>query len=390
MNVSLKSLVGKLNDTCRSALEGAAGLCLTRTHYDVDVEHLFVKLCEMPDTDLQRVLRQYEVDQARLLRDLTRALDRLKTGNARTPALSPRIPRLVTEAWTVASIGFGAPRIRSGHLLLALLANDDLARLARESSPEFQKISPEDLQARLPDLVAGSGEDKDEARLGPAEAAEGRPVGTGKTPALDQYTIDLTTRARQGEIDPVLGRDFEIRQMVDILTRRRQNNPILTGEAGVGKTAVVEGLALRIAAGDVPPPLKNVSLRVLDLALLQAGGRGEGGVREPPQVGDRGGEGLAATGDPVHRRGAHDDRGRGAGRAGGCRQPPEARAGPRRAAHHRRHHLVRVQEVFRKGCGPGPPLPGHQGGGAHGGAGRGDDAGVGGHAGEPPQRPHPG
>jgi type VI secretion system protein VasG len=271
MNVSLKSLVGKLNDTCRSALEGAAGLCLTRTHYDVDVEHLFVKLCEMPDTDLQRVLRQYEVDQARLLRDLTRALDRLKTGNARTPALSPRIPRLVTEAWTVASIGFGAPRIRSGHLLLALLANDDLARLARESSPEFQKISPEDLQARLPDLVAGSGEDKDEARLGPAEAAEGRPVGTGKTPALDQYTIDLTTRARQGEIDPVLGRDFEIRQMVDILTRRRQNNPILTGEAGVGKTAVVEGLALRIAAGDVPPPLKNVSLRVLDLALLQAG-----------------------------------------------------------------------------------------------------------------------
>jgi type VI secretion system protein VasG len=271
MNVSLKSLIGKLNDTCRSALEGAAGLCLTRTHYDVDIEHLFLKLSETPDTDLQRVLRQYEVDQARLSRDLTRALDRLKTGNARTPALSPRIPRLLTEAWTAASIGFGAPRIRSGHLLLALLTNEDLARLARESSPEFQKISPEDLQARLPDVVAGSGEDKDEARLGAPEGAEGRPVGTGKTPSLDQYTIDLTTRARKGEIDPVLGRDFEIRQMVDILTRRRQNNPILTGEAGVGKTAVVEGLALRIAAGDVPPPLRNVSLRVLDLALLQAG-----------------------------------------------------------------------------------------------------------------------
>jgi type VI secretion system protein VasG len=271
MNVSIKSLIGKLNDTCRSALEAAAGLCLTRTHYDVDIEHLFVKLGEAPDTDFQRVLRQYEVDQPRLLRDLTRALDRLKTGNARTPALSPRIPRLVTEAWTVASIGFGAPRIRSGHLLLALLANEDLARLARESSPEFQKISPEDLQARLPDLVAGSGEDKDEARYAGPEAAERGPVGSGRTPALDQYTIDLTARARQGEIDPVLGRDFEIRQMVDILTRRRQNNPILTGEAGVGKTAVVEGLALRIAAGDVPPPLRNVSLRVLDLALLQAG-----------------------------------------------------------------------------------------------------------------------
>lgn len=278
MNVSLKSLIDKLNDTCRSALEAAAGLCLTRTHYDVDIEHLFVKLIEAPDTDLQRVFRQYEVNQARLSKDLTRALDRLKTGNARTPALSPRIPRLISEAWTIASVEFGANRVRSGHLLLALVSNDDLASLARESSEEFRKVSPEELRQRLPDLVAGSAEDKAEARAAVTEEAGGpRAVPGSKTPALDQYTMDLTARAKKGDIDPVLGRDSEIRQVIDILTRRRQNNPILTGEAGVGKTAVVEGLALRIVAGDVPPPLRNVSLRGLDLALLQAGAgvRGE-------------------------------------------------------------------------------------------------------------------
>jgi len=270
MNVSLKSLIGKLNDTCRSAMEGAAGLCLTRTHYDVDIEHLFLKLCEMPDIDFARLLRHYEIDAARVSRDLTRALDRFKTGNARTPALAPRIPRLISEAWTIASIEFGVGTIRSGHLVLALLANDDLARLARETSAEFEKISVEDLRQHLPKLVAGSSEDKAEAAAAPESGQPGVPGG-GKTPSLDQYTIDLTGRARKGDIDPVLGRDFEIRQLVDILTRRRQNNPILTGEAGVGKTAVVEGLALRIVAGDVPPPLQKVSLRTLDLGLLQAG-----------------------------------------------------------------------------------------------------------------------
>lgn len=277
MNVSLKALIGKLNPTCRSALEGAAGLCLTRTHYDVDLEHLFLKLGESSDTDFQRILRHEDIDRAQLDRDLTRALDRLKTGNARTPALSPRIPQLISEAWTLASIEFGAAQIRSGHLLLALLANEDLNRLARESSDEWRKISVEALRQHFVDVVAGSGEDKAEPKAAMPEAGSSHAPGAGKTPALDQYTIDLTGRARQGDIDPVLGRDVEIRQLVDILTRRRQNNPILTGEAGVGKTAVVEGLALRIAAGDVPPPLQHVSLRTLDLGLLQAGAgvRGE-------------------------------------------------------------------------------------------------------------------
>jgi type VI secretion system protein VasG len=270
MNLNLKSLIGKLNETCRRALEAAAGLCVTRTHYDIDVEHLLLKLIEAQDTDIHKILRHFEVDHARLTRDLTRALDRVKTGNARTPAFSPRIPRLVTEAWNVASIDFGANKLRSGHLLLALLGEESLGRLAREISAEFQKISVEELHKKFVDLVANTAEDE---VMSPAtgEAMEAGPRGPSQTPSLDQFTIDLTARARKGQIDPVLGRDFEIRQMVDILTRRRQNNPILTGEAGVGKTAVVEGLASRIAAGDVPPPLKNVALKSLDLTLLQAG-----------------------------------------------------------------------------------------------------------------------
>ncbi|MGE0823941.1 MAG: type VI secretion system ATPase TssH [Candidatus Binatia bacterium] len=274
MNVSLKSLIAKLNDTCRTALEGAAGLCLSRTNYDVDVEHLLLKLTEANGTDLARILRYYEIDTARFTKDITRALDRLKTGNARTPALAPRIPRLIEEAWLLASIEYGAPKVRSGHLLLALLVNEDLARLAREISREFELIALDSLKKNLRDLTAGSEEDKGTAGMeNPVDgAAADTPLAmTGKTQALDQYTVDLTAKARKGDIDPVLGRDFEIRQVIDILTRRRQNNPIMTGEAGVGKTAVVEGFALRIAQGDVPTPLKNVAVRTLDLGLLQAG-----------------------------------------------------------------------------------------------------------------------
>jgi type VI secretion system protein VasG len=270
MNFNLKSLVGKLNETDRKALEAAAGLCVTRTHYDIDIEHLLLKLVEAENTDVQKILRHFEIDQARLTRDLTRALDRFKTGNARTPAFSPRIPKLVTEAWNLASIDYGASKIRSGHLLVALLADEDLGRLAREASAELRKISLEELRKNLPDLTTGSMEDVADLSV-TGESSEPGPNANSKTPGLDQFTIDLTDRARKGHIDPVLGRDFEIRQMVDILTRRRQNNPILTGEAGVGKTAVVEGLALRIAVGDVPPPLRNIALKSLDLTLLQAG-----------------------------------------------------------------------------------------------------------------------
>ncbi len=275
MNVNLKSLVGRLNDTTRNALESAAGLCLSRTNYDVEVEHVLAKLLEQNDTDLHKICSHYEVNLDRLSKDVTSAIDRLKTGNSRTPGLSDRIPEWIQDAWLAASVDFGAARVRSGHMVLALLANDRSARIARDISKEFDHISVESLRSDLANIISDSAEERDAVALGEAGGVSGgAPVASGvpgKTKALDQYTEDLTAKARAGKIDPVLGRDFEIRQIVDILTRRRQNNPILTGEAGVGKTAVVEGFALRIAEGDVPDPLKNVALRSLDLGLLQAG-----------------------------------------------------------------------------------------------------------------------
>jgi type VI secretion system protein VasG len=275
MTVNLRALIGKLNHATRGAVESAAGLCLSRTHYDVEVEHFLVKLLDNKDSDAAIILKHFGVDRSKLASDLARALDRLKSGNARTPALSPHLTRLLTEAWTVGSLDFGAAQVRTGHCILALVAVDDLSRLAREVSRELEKISPEALRKDLPALEELSLEQGaragDAASSGSGEASSGGPRGDGKTPHLDQYTVNLTERAKQGRIDPVLGRDVEIRQVIDILTRRRQNNPILVGEAGVGKTAVVEGFAMRITQGDVPPPLRNVTLRTLDLALLQAG-----------------------------------------------------------------------------------------------------------------------
>ncbi len=275
MNVNLKSLIGRLNDTCRTALEGAAGLCLSRTNYDVEIEHILAKLIETDDTDLHKICRHYEVNIDRLTKDISAALDRLKTGNSRTPGISDRLPDWFQDAWLLASVEFGAARVRSGHLLLALLSNERTARIARDISREFSHISIESLQKDLDDVTRDSAEARDAQSLGEnAGASNGAPIAAGvpgKTKALDQYTEDLTAKARSGKIDPILGRDFEIRQVIDILTRRRQNNPIMTGEAGVGKTAVVEGFAQRIADGDVPEPLKNVAVRTLDLGLLQAG-----------------------------------------------------------------------------------------------------------------------
>ncbi len=275
MNVNLKSLVGRLNDTCRGALESGAGLCLSRTNYDVEIEHILSKLLDEDDTDLHKICRHYEVNVDRLSKDISVALDRLKTGNSRTPGLSDRLPDWFQNAWLLASVDYGAARVRSGHLLLALLSNDGTARIARDISREFAHISVETLQKDLPDITKDSSEARDAMALGETSGVSGGDTVasgvSGKTKALDQYTEDLTAKAAAGKIDPILGRDFEIRQIVDILTRRRQNNPILTGEAGVGKTAVVEGFALRISQGDVPEPLRNVAVRTLDLGLLQAG-----------------------------------------------------------------------------------------------------------------------
>ncbi len=274
MASNLKGLIGKLNDTSRNALEAGAGFCLSRTHYDIEIEHFLMKLLEVTDSDLQHILKHFAVNKSHLASDLTVSLDKLKTGNARTPVFSPSLVKMLSEAWTIGSLDFGAAQVRSGFCILAIAASQDLARLMREVTREFQKISEETLRKNFWSIVAGSPEDQETAQAanipGVAPAASAG-AGGGKTQNLNQFTIDLTANARAGKVDPVLGRDHEIRQIIDILTRRRQNNPILTGEAGVGKTAVVEGFALRVSAGDVPPPLRNVTIRSLDLALLQAG-----------------------------------------------------------------------------------------------------------------------
>ena len=272
MGVDSGALIKTLNKTCLDALQGAAGLCLSRTNPSVEVEHWLLKLAEVSDSDLTRIFRQFEVDPAAVRRDLGRAIDQFKTGNERTPTLAPTIDQALREAWVLASLQFRAAKVRSGVLLLALLADDRLGRMVREAAPGLAEVKADALQPELLRIVAGSPEDAGTAADGaaPAPAAAGGPAAS-QAPALDQYTVDLTAKARAGQIDPVLGRDDEVRQMVDILIRRRQNNPILTGEAGVGKTAVVEGFALRVAAGDVPDVLKEVSIRTLDLALLQAG-----------------------------------------------------------------------------------------------------------------------
>jgi len=272
--MNLKSLIGKLNDSTRGALEAAAGLCLARTHYDIEVEHYLTKLLDSTDNDAAAIFKHFEIDTSRFSGELSRALDKLKSGNARTPAISPSLMRMLVEAWTIGSIDYNSGQVRTGYTILALATHDELVRLMRDISKEFQKIQPDALKKEFASIIANSGEEVEEAAT-TAPSAPGAPSAGpkpgGKTPNLDQFTINLTEKAKTGKIDPVLGRDFEIRQVVDILMRRRQNNPILTGEAGVGKTAVVEGFALRVAQGDVPPPLRNVIVRTLDLALLQAG-----------------------------------------------------------------------------------------------------------------------
>jgi type VI secretion system protein VasG len=274
MRIDLKSLIGKLTETSRRGLEGAAGLCLSRTNYDVEMEHWLAKLLEQTDGDIARLLRHVGIDPDRVLRGLERGLDQYKRGNGGKPQLAPAIEEMARNAWLLASVNYHASRVRSGVIFLACLSDRTLSRQLFESCPELKGVAVDTLIDDLPRIVAGASEDREVFSADPGARREMGSTAAGggaATPSLDQFTVDLTADARAGKIDPVLGRDPEIRQIIDILTRRRQNNPILTGEAGVGKTAVVEGFALRIVNGDVPPVLRNVALRSLDLGLLQAG-----------------------------------------------------------------------------------------------------------------------
>ena len=286
MSSELRSLIGKLNPVCKRALETAAALCVAQTHYNVEVEHLLIKLLDLPGTDIAPVLRYYNVDPNEVTRQLTASLEKFDRGNGRTPAMSPQILELMREGWVISTLHLESTAIRSGALLFALYEDDSLRTTITESCPILAKISRDSLGETIRDLIRESAEETsgatgDTARAAAAgttaPAGEARPKGNT---ALDKYTVDLTEEARAGKIDPIRSRDSEIRQVIDILTRRRQNNPILVGDAGVGKTAVAEGFALRVVNGQVPEPLKEISLRVLDLGLLQAGAGVKGEFEE--------------------------------------------------------------------------------------------------------------
>src|ERR1700731_83452 len=272
-------LFGKLNPIAYKAVESATIFCKMRGNPYVELVHWLFQVFQLADTDLHRILRHYAVNLSRLATDLTAALDKLPRGATSISGFSPHLEESVERGWVFGSLLFGENRVRTGHVVVALLKTPGLRNVFLNLSKEFSTIKLETLTDNFAKVTAGSPEEAlgsaDQAGAaggGPGETSGAMaPAPMGKPEALGRFSVDLTEKARKGEIDPILGRDGEIRQIVDILMRRRQNNPILTGEAGVGKTAVVEGFALRIAAGDVPPSLREVSLRTLDVGLLQAG-----------------------------------------------------------------------------------------------------------------------
>ncbi|RYZ11869.1 MAG: type VI secretion system ATPase TssH [Comamonadaceae bacterium] len=293
MEIDIRTLLGRLNPECKRAMEQAAELCVQQTHYNVDLEHLLFRLVEGEVPDVQLILARFSVRPDTLLTQIQKALDGFKRGNGRTPSLGPDFAPLFQEAWLMSSMLLGQQQIRSGTLVLALLEVDRLRGRLVDAAPALLQVPRGTLRDELAGLLSSSAEDAGRtatpatpARAGatPPEAGAApeagvpslqmptaRRAGASATPSLDQYTVDMTQLARDGAIDPIRGRDAEIRQIIDVLLRRRQNNPILTGEAGVGKTAVVEGFAQRVVLGEVPPALRQVSVRSLDLALLQAG-----------------------------------------------------------------------------------------------------------------------
>ncbi len=276
--ISRSTLFGKLNPIAFKAVEGATVFCKLRGNPYVEMVHWLAQLLQTQDTDLHRITRHFEIDAGKLAADMTATLDRLPRGATAISDFAPAIEDTIQQAWLYATLKFGESQVRTGHLLYAGLATASLRNTFHGISKQFERVKVEALGDGFAKIVAGSPEDTLGAADGsgvsgaPGEASGAMaPAAMGKQEALAKFSVDLTEKARKGEIDSIVGRDQEIRQVVDVLMRRRQNNPILTGEAGVGKTAVVEGFALRIIAGDVPPQLRDVSLRTLDIGLLQAG-----------------------------------------------------------------------------------------------------------------------
>ena len=268
---------GKLNPILYKGIESATTLCKLRGNPYVELSHWLNQLFQVQDSDLHRIVRHFELDTSRLVTDLAVSLDQLPRGATAISDFSTQIMEAIEQAWVYSSLLYRSSAIRGGHLLIGLLKTPNLKNALLAMSSEFRKIKIDALSDQLNDIVAGSPESdqgaKDGLQLKDNETANtsNAPAEMGKQEALAKYAINLSEKARNGELDPITGRDDEIRQIIDILMRRRQNNPILTGEAGVGKTAVVEGFALRVAKGDVPPALKNVDICALDIGLLQAG-----------------------------------------------------------------------------------------------------------------------
>jgi len=278
--IKRSTLFGKLNPLGYKSIESATIFCKMRGNPYVEVAHWLHQLLQQPDSDLLRIVKHFNLDSSRVAANIVATLDRLPRGATAISDFSPHIETALQQAYLYATLLYGEPQVRTGHLVIAFLRTDSLRNVFLGHSREFSKIKAEQLTDDFAKIIAGSPEDAMRSSDGSgisAGAAPGEssgalaPAEMGKQEALKRFTTDLTEKARKGEIDPIVGRDQEIRQCVDILMRRRQNNPILTGEAGVGKTAVVEGFVHRILAGDVPPALRDVSIRSLDLGLLQAG-----------------------------------------------------------------------------------------------------------------------
>src|SRR5574337_32009 len=278
--ISRGALFGKLNKLAFRGIESATVFCKLRGNPYVELVHWIHQILQLQDSDLHRIVKQFNLNPSNLARDITDALDRLPRGSSSISDLSSNVEEAVERGWVFATLMFGEAQVRTGYLIVGCMRTRSLRHALINISAEFDKIKPEALTEKFAEVVGGSPEDGQSAndgfRMGggaaPGEASAAMsPAQMGKQEALAQFTIDLTEQARNGKMDPIVGRDDEIRQLVDILMRRRQNNPMLVGEAGVGKTAVIEGFAMRIAIGDVPPPLKDVQLRALDVGLLQAG-----------------------------------------------------------------------------------------------------------------------
>ncbi|HEX5358106.1 MAG TPA: type VI secretion system ATPase TssH [Aquabacterium sp.] len=273
--ISRTALFGKLNPLAYKAIEGATVFCKMRGNPYVELQHWFAQILNNPDSDLHRIIKAYELDTSTLAADLTASLDRLPRGASSISDLSTFVENAVERGWVYGSLMFGDRQVRTGYLVIGMLKTPTLRNALVAISRQFERIRIDDLTERFAELLSASPEaaqSASESGAAPGEASDAiSPAAMGKQEALKRFTTDLTEQARSGKMDPIVGRDDEIRQVVDILMRRRQNNPILIGEAGVGKTAVVEGFAQRIARGDVPPSLKDVELRSLDVGLLQAG-----------------------------------------------------------------------------------------------------------------------